>query len=113
VTVRGETLVVTFVERGLPPGAMADIQVEATRTTRVRCADRRAPGEVVLDTSSTASATETGTYAADARGSVEGTRDLHAAPGKVEITGYDCATEDRVVVTLRDLTTGAALTLAP
>lgn len=113
VVVRGDEVVVTFQEAGLAAGAVVDIEVTATRTTTVTCVDPRDGDRVVLRTSSTATAGETATYEADANGRVSGSRTLSAAPGKVEITGYVCRTTDEVVVTLRDLTSGATLTLSP
>lgn len=110
---RGDALVVTFEETGLAAGAPVDIEVSATRTTTVTCVDPQDSDRVVLRTSSSAEATETTTYRADARGRVAGSRTLHAAPGRVEITGYVCRTTEQIVVTLRDLTNGATLTLSP
>ena len=112
VTLRGDALVVTFEEGGVPADAAVDVEVSASRTSTVTCVDRE-HGRLALRTSSTAQATETGTYRADAEGRVTGTRTLDVAPGRVEISGYDCRTSERIVVTLRDLTTGATLTLTP
>jgi hypothetical protein len=110
VAVRDEDLVVSFEEVGLDPGARADIEVTGTRTVRTVCTNPGS-GDTVLDTSSTASALETGTYTADAAGRIRGTRTLSVAPGRVEISGLDCSTTTTVTVTLRDLTHDTALTI--
>ncbi len=100
-----------FQEVGLQPGAASTIEVGVERTTSLRCTVPGAPDQVVLDTSSSASATETSTLVADGHGRLRGERLLHAAPGTVQLEGLECTTTERITVSLRDLTSGAALTV--
>jgi hypothetical protein len=113
VEVQGDTLAVTFVATGLAADASPRLEFTATRTTSVSCSSPSRPNAAALTMSSTARVTETGSYGADAAGNVSGVRTLHVQSGTVELGGYICKRTDDVLVTLRDLGSGATITLTP
>jgi hypothetical protein len=113
VEVRGDALAVTFAVTGMDADAASRLEFTATRTTSVGCSPASRPDSVALSMSSTARVTETGTYGADAEGNVRGVRTLHVRSGTVQLGGYICKETDDVLVTLRDLGSGATITLTP
>ena len=99
-------VVVSFKEAGLAPNRPVEVQVAVDATTVSECVTGGPSPRSVFTTSSSASARQTSTYTADAKGKVTGSSRLVARPGRVEVSGLGCTMRvtTEFVVTLRDRT---------
>jgi hypothetical protein len=83
------TAVVRFTEVGLQPGDSVDVAVTVTVTIETTCVDQSS-GQVLFQTTSSASAGTIASHKADDVGRIVGVESLTARPGSVDVTGMPC-----------------------
>lgn len=106
----GDTVRVTFLETGVPPGSTSTIAIEATVTVDAVC---RQDDNVQVSIHSSATATDVSEYPSGADATIRGSREFAVTVPLPTISGLGCTTQitRTLTVVLRDLDTGATLVL--